>query len=334
MSIISLFLPPFLLAFCICVSILFLLEYLRSRFGERVPSFWKRFGGAAIVPAFVMALLWDPHLVVSRELGIVMVGCVAILFFGLADDVFRFGWKVQFLFQSALVALIGWGGMRIYSVPVPFVGSVFFDTLPGGAVLGGIILFLWVILLMNVLNWSDGIDGLLPSIALVSSLILFVLSLFPEVNQPPLGILTMALLGSVSGLLLFNAPPAKIFSGTAGSFFLGFTLASFAVLSGTKIATALLTLLLPVLDALSVIVERLRSGRSPFLGGDFRHLHYRLRELGWSDRRIVFSYASVTALIGIVALLTNPFGKTISFLSAALLALTFLTFVRRNVEQK
>lgn len=274
----------------------------------------KRFGGVSVLAPFLMTILTEDRMVLTSPLIGMTIGLLGILVFGVADDVFRLGWRIQLLFQVALAVFVFSFGMRILSVPLPFFGSVFLESLPCGEWIGFALLVLWIVLLMNVLNWADGVDGLLPGITLVSSMVLFFLSLLPHVNQPALGILSMALFGSVLGLFLFNFPPARVFSGTAGSFGIGFALACISVISGTKIATALLTLAIPTIDAIWVVGERLRAGASPFHGGDFRHLHYRLRDIGWSDRRIALSYATVTACIGTTALLADAFGKLLLFL--------------------
>lgn len=90
--------------------------------------------------------------------------------------------------------------------------------------------------------------------------------------------------------------------------FIGLLIAGLAVIAGTKIATALLVLSLPVADALWVIGERLRSGQSIF-HPDQRHLHYKLQELGWSENQIALFFFVLTALIGLIALNTEALGK-------------------------
>lgn len=329
-----LYLRPFLVSFSAVVVLLFLMRGLTFGRGKILGgfSFVRRLGGVAVILAFLVAVLSDSRLVVDRALLGMIVGTVAILFFGVWDDVRKLDWKLQGAFQLALGGVIFIFGMRIVSLPVPFVGQVFLDAFPLGGIFGFVALLLWVVFLMNVLNWADGIDGLLPSISLVAFFVIFLLSLVPEVHQPPIGILSMACIGSIAGLLLFNFPPARILAGTGGAFFAGFMLASLSVLSGTKIATALLVLSLPVLDALWVFFERVRSGASPFLGGDARHLHYRLREIGWSDRRIVAWYTVSAALIGALALSVDAIGKTVSFVLVCLSVFAFLSWVRRKTS--
>ncbi len=328
----SLYIRPFLTSFSVAVVVLTL--FLRLLSGSKGYSrnalLFRRFGGIAVILAFLSAVLLDPRLVLTPEIVGILVGSGAIMAFGAWDDVAALGWKTQFAFQCFLGGVLFVSGFRIFSVPVPFVGQVFVDGVSGGAILGGAILVFWVISVMNVLNWADGIDGLLPSLSFLAFLALFFLSVSPAVNQPPTGILSVAIAGAVLGLLIFNFPPSKFLAGTSGSFFVGFSLASISVLSGAKIATAVLVLSLPILDALWVFFERLRSNRSPFQGGDARHLHYRLREMGWSDRRIVAIYTLYTGVIGGIALSSGVLGKTLILLGLSALAVPLLALIRRK----
>ena len=324
----TLYLQPFLMSFLGAVFLLLLFREVLVWVNTSLPV--GRWGGVAVILASLLAVVTNPHLVMTPVIGGVLVGSTMILFFGILDDILVFGWKVQLSFQILLGVSLFLFGMRIFSVPVPFVGQVFVNALPGGTAIGCALLILWVVFVTNVLNWVDGIDGLLSSVSLLSFFSLLFLSLSPQVNQPPIGILCATLAGAVFGLLLFNVPPSRFFAGTSGSFFIGFSIAAISVLSGTKIATALLALSLPVLDALWVFADRLCAGVSPFRGGDARHLHYRLREIGWSDRRILLSYTLYTGTVGALALSTGTLGKTVSFILVGIVVLSFLFWVRKK----
>jgi UDP-GlcNAc:undecaprenyl-phosphate GlcNAc-1-phosphate transferase len=182
---------------------------------------------------------------------------------------------------------------------------------------------------MNAMNWLDGADGLCGGVSLITLTTIFFLSLKPEVFQPPIAILSVVGVGVVLGFLLFNVYPARILAGTVGSMFLGFLVATLAVIAGTKIATALLVLSLPIADALFVIWQRFHEGVSIFQP-DKRHLHYKLMGLGWSERRITWFFFSVTALIALIALNTQALGK----LLAIFLVLCVLFFLLFFVDYK
>ena len=307
---ITLFIPPFLTAFGLAVAFIMLILILPLFSKRKYPGRERRkknrnisrFGGVAMLSAYLFSLFLDPNLVLTREIIGLGVGIGLVFGFGFWDDVQELSWKVQIFFQVALGVVIFLFGMRIASVTNPFGGAFIFPT-EGFVLLGFLILLTWLFLVMNSMNWLDGMDGLSGGVSLITFITIFFLSLKPEVNQPPIAILAVIGAGATLGFLLFNLPPAKILAGTTGSMFLGFTIAVLAIIAGTKIATALLVLALPVADALWVIGQRLRAHTSIF-EPDQRHLHYRLSELGWSETRIACFFSFVTALIALIALST------------------------------
>jgi UDP-GlcNAc:undecaprenyl-phosphate GlcNAc-1-phosphate transferase len=336
----TLFLSPFLTAFTLTAGLIlvFLLVPLFRRkawrFGERhrYGQALSRHGGIAMLIAFLITFFFDPHLVMTREFIGLFIGVVLISLFGLWDDVSELGWKIQVFFQVALAVVIFIFGMRIASITNPF-GGVWMFPAEGFVIPGFLMLFLWLFLVMNAMNWLDGLDGLCGGVALITLLTVFFLSLKPEVNQPPIALLSIIGVGAVSGFLLFNIHPARILAGTVGSMFLGFLIAVLAIVAGTKIATALLVLALPIADALWVIGERLRAGASVFQP-DQRHLHYKLRELGWSEGRIAWVFSLVTAVIAVIALNTQSLGKFVAILLVLAIIFSLLLFVEQKTKSK
>lgn len=300
----------------------------------RFPRFF-RLGGVALILSFWLILFFDTHIVSSLALTALLGGSMAILVFGLLDDFFSVSWPLQLLFQGGLGFLLIFFGLRIDVMQGLFGGTWNFSHffIPGFPLL---LVFLWLFLILNTLNWIDGIDGLLGSISLIGFLTLFGVSLFPEVRQPTLSILSLVISGSLAAFLLFNWPPGRILAGTTGAYFLGFTLATLAIFAGAKVATALLVLTVPILDALFVLSERFFSGVSLFLP-DKRHLHYRLREIGWNDRQILLLYGAITMVMAVLAVSTHALGKLIAFGSVAfflLLLLVFLSWFTRFSQKK
>ncbi len=172
---------------------------------------------------------------------------------------------------------------------------------------------------MNAMNWLDGLDGLAGGVGFIGAITLFFLSISNLVNQSPLGIISIILAGAILGFLIFNFYPAKIFMGTSGSMFLGFILAVLAIFSGGKIATALLVMGFPILDAVWVIAQRIKSGKSPFKG-DARHLHYKLLEKGWPQKKVVLFIYSICIIFGVSAILFQNINKLFA------LAILFISF--------
>jgi UDP-GlcNAc:undecaprenyl-phosphate GlcNAc-1-phosphate transferase len=224
-------------------------------------------------------------------------------------------------------------GIRIQYLVDPFSGKmVQLDSgwMIGISFLAGLV---WILLLMNAMNWLDGIDGLSGGVTLIAVLTIFFLSLKAEVNQPPIAIIAMILVGSILGFLIFNFNPGKIMAGTAGSMFMGFSLAALAIFSGTKIATTLLVLVVPLVDFLWVIGERWKKGKSIFIA-DKNHLHYKLLELGWSQKKIVFSFFVITGLIAIIALNTRFIGKSITLVLSAIAMTLVLIGIEKYLKTK
>ena len=289
-------------------------------------------GGMAIIIAFCLALILDPELVISQPLWGIMTASFIILAFGLWDDFFEIDWKTQLFFQFVIAALIFIIGVRVEYVTNPL-GGVFFllsDNFFLPSLFFGI---LWIVLLMNTVNWIDGLDGLSGGVVFLGSLAIFFFSLKPEVNQPPIGIISMALAGAVLGFLIFNFYPARILAGTSGSMFMGFMLAVLSIFAGAKIATALLVMAVPIIDAIWVIGERIRSGNSVFKA-DRRHLHFKLLELGWSEKKISIFFYSITLIILMISLNTRTIGKTISIVLVFLIMVAYIIFVNNRLSHK
>ncbi|MEA2097640.1 MAG: MraY family glycosyltransferase [Patescibacteria group bacterium] len=285
-----------------------------------------RFGGVAIIISFLIAIFLSGDLIFDNlKLGIVF-SCLVILFFGIYDDLKNLSWKKQLLGQIIIVVIMIYAGLNVDYIANPFGGTEFrLDILQYSvfgieySVFGSLFILFWIIGFMNVMNWLDGLDGLAGGVGIIGAIALFFLSISSLVNQPPLGIISIALAGAILGFLFFNFYPAKIFMGTTGSMFLGFILAVLAIFSGGKIATVLLVMGFPILDAVWVIIQRIKAGESIFKG-DARHLHYKLLEKGWSQKKVVIFIYLICLSFGISAIVFQSLGK---FLVLAVLFVFF-----------
>jgi UDP-GlcNAc:undecaprenyl-phosphate GlcNAc-1-phosphate transferase len=185
-------------------------------------------------------------------------------------------------------------GVLVTSVQSPFGGLI---ALP--LVLGVIFTVSWLVGVSNAINWMDGLDGLAAGVTVVACAVLFVIT-GPVLGQWTLSYLPLALGAATLGFLPYNVHPARIFMGDSGSMFLGFTLGIMAIIGGAKLATALLVLGVPMLDAAYLIVYRLVRGRSP-MSADRGHLHHRLLDIGLSQPQAVTVFYVLTATFGLVA---------------------------------
>lgn len=279
------------------------------------------FGGLAVAAGFVVAALvagYQPAAPLRAFPAAVALAAAAggalVLLGGVLDDRFNLPAKIQILFPLAAAVLVVLGGVAIRFVSNPFGGVLRFDALQIGLpwsseglpLLGGLLTVAWLLATTNAAKLLDGLDGLVTGIGAIGSLTLFTLSVRPPVNQPETAVLTAALAGACLGFLPWNWHPAKIFLGETGSAWLGFSLGVLAVISGGKIATALLILGLPILDVVWVILRRaIKERRSPFSTADRQHLHHRLLALGLSHRGAVLMLYGLTATFGVFAVWTH-----------------------------
>jgi UDP-GlcNAc:undecaprenyl-phosphate GlcNAc-1-phosphate transferase len=169
---------------------------------------------------------------------------------------------------------------------------------------------------------------LASGIGVIASLTLFFLSLTPKVNQPMTATIAILLCGTLLGYLRYSFNPAKIFLGESGSVLIGFILGALSIILGGKIATALLVMGVPIMDVAWVILRRLWYGTSPFKA-DRKHLHFRLLDIGLSQRQAVLILYLLSALFGFTAVFLQSMGKLIALLilSVTMFALALATVV-------
>jgi UDP-N-acetylmuramyl pentapeptide phosphotransferase/UDP-N-acetylglucosamine-1-phosphate transferase len=188
---------------------------------------------------------------------------------------------------------------------------------------------------MYTTKFLDGVDGLAASVSSVGAAMVMMLALSAAYFQPDVALLSAVCLGALLGFLAWNLPPASIFLGEGGSTFVGYALGTLAVISGGKLATLLLVIGIPLLDVAWVVVRRFRAGGLPAVfRGDRRHLHHRLRDLGLSDRAIVFAYAVVAAAFGLAALVLQSREKLAALGLLALLMLVLASFIVSRERRK
>ncbi len=173
-------------------------------------------------------------------------------------------------------------------------------------VLADVLALIWIVWCMNMINWSKGLDGQLPGVVVIAAVIIAMLSFrFTEdVTQWSVTILAAITAGAYLGFLPWNWYPQKMMPGYGGGALAGFLLAVLSILSGAKLATLILVLAIPMIDAGYVIVRRIKEGKSP-VWGDRGHFHHKLMDLGWNKPKIAVFYWLVTLVLGLMALQLN-----------------------------
>ncbi len=244
---------------------------------------------------------------------------------------------LRFFINILCAVIVVGAGVTVPFITNPLGGIFSFThlTIPFLAItLGDIIAGLWIIWVMTMLNWSKGVDGQMPGIVAISALVIGVLSLrFPFIDSTSLidARLSFIIAGSSLGFLLFNFYPAKIFPGY-GATSMYLLLAVVSILSSAKLATAILVMGVPMVDAIVTIIRRILEGRSPFWG-DKKHLHHLLLRLGYTQRQIALFYWIISAIVGTIALTVRSESKPFALLLLFALAgggLLFLHLLMRN----
>ncbi len=268
-------------------------------------------------------------------LGVFGAGLILMLS-GTWDDYYNLKPKWQFWWVIVSVLIIIFSGTTIK-----------FITRPGGGVLnlagpkfvlggqdiyllGGVFTFLWLIIITNTTKLLDGVDGLASGITLIGTLILFIISLFWDQPNSGTSMMIIVFTGSILGFLVLNFYPAKIFLGNGGSNLLGLFLGTLAIVSGAKIATALLVMTLPLLDMLWVIIQRIKKNESPFKHADRKHFHFRLLDLGFSQKQTVLIIYLISFIFGTLALFQGTIGKLFTLLFLVIFTLIIFRLVYKS----
>ena len=297
------FLMPFILAMVVTMASLPLLAKLAAKWlivdqpGTRkmhstpIP----RVGGLAMVIGVLAAASLGMNL--QPQDRWFLAAAAVLVGFGILDDRFDLDYRIKFIGQLlAVIIVVTLGDVQIRAVTL---GDRVL--LPGWISLPLTVFFL--VGVTNAINLADGLDGLAGG---TSFLCLCAVALLSSSADPACTALALALAGAVLGFLRFNTYPASVFMGDAGSQLLGFSIGVLSVRAtqsvGTEVSTAipLLLLALPILDTLSVIVQRIGEGRSPF-SADKNHIHHKLLAMGFVHHEAVMVIYVVQGTLFVLA---------------------------------
>jgi len=252
-------------------------------------------GGAAIWLTFVIChFVFIPHTVYGN---IILLASTFLFLVGLVDDLLH-----TKPYQKLIGQILGSAFVVYYGLSLPWTGSV---------LLNMALAIFWLIGITNAINLLDNMDGLASGIAIIAAGFLAVS--FVTSGQYTEALILLIFAASLLGFLIFNSNPASIFMGDCGSMFVGFFLASSALInvSGGRsrsflpvLAVPILVLFIPIFDTTFVTVLRKLSGRAASQGGR-DHTSHRLVALGMSERHAVWMLYGFAALSGVLAILVQ-----------------------------
>lgn len=295
-----LFLGSFLSAY-IVLAIVLRLPAIKLRRNKNQPNIY--YVGAVIISLiniFCFIIIDQPLLIIG-----LLLSSIIIIFVGTLDEITSLSPSVQLISQLIIAAVISLSGWTIRFISNPWSeGIIHLQLLSVGSfsLLSIILTSLWLVFLMNAINWIDGADGLAGGIGSIAFITLAAVALLPSVQDSRT--LSLAIIGAgvMLGFLIWNWPPAKVYLGTTGSWFLGLFIGITAIVGGGKIATTLLVLAIPTLDAILVIIQRLFIKQAPWQGDKTHHLHHRLLTIGLSPQTITLLAILFSASFGLAAL--------------------------------
>ncbi|MFC5338766.1 MraY family glycosyltransferase [Leucobacter denitrificans] len=297
---------------------------LRERDVHRVPT--PRLGGVAmfigLLAAFGVAATqpeFRPLFNGDMKIWALIGACLLIAVIGVLDDVLDLDWMIKLGAQLLAAGVLAWNGVQIVSLPLG-------DTLVIGSPIVNFVLTVFLMtLVMNAVNFVDGLDGLVAGVAIIASATFYVYTLVLTsqmghvVSVTFSSLIALVLVGICLGFLPFNWHRAKMFMGDTGALLVGLLMATSTVSVTGEVNPAALdiqlvlasyipiilpvaVLALPLADFSLAVLRRVRAGKSPF-EADRRHLHHRLLDMGHSPIQAVLFFYLGTAVLSVAGLL-------------------------------
>ncbi|MFP7760803.1 MraY family glycosyltransferase [Marisediminicola sp. LYQ134] len=310
-----------------------------------------RLGGVAmflgIVTAFWVAsqlrqfdlIFSDPGPVIA-----ILIAAFMIVLIGVADDVWDLDWLTKLAGQLVAAGILVSQGVQLVTLPIEGVLIV-------PPLLGLGLTVIAVVLVMNAVNFIDGLDGLVAGVVLIANAVFFVYSYILNTSLQTqseyfnlASLISAVLIGACVGFLPLNWHPAKMFMGDAGALLVGLLMAASAVAVTGQIDTGIITsgrqllpaflpillplavLVVPLLDFALAVSRRVSAGKSPF-SADRKHLHHRLLDMGHSHfHAVLIFYAWTTVVsIGFLSFLFLPPWLSITFIVVGFIVCTLIT---------
>ncbi len=320
---------------------------IRDRDVHTTPT--PRLGGVAIVLGLGAALIVAAFLPVFGPVFVnimpvigIGIGIVLMAVVGVIDDLIDLNWLVKLGAQLIAAVVLAWSGVQIVSLP--FSGILLLSP-----TMSLVLTVFAVVLVMNAINFIDGLDGLVAGVTLIAGAVFFIYSYILATGPGETSyfnlstLLTAALCGALIGFLPVNWHPAKMFMGDSGALVIGLVLAASTIsvtgqVDPTRIdpgqfvpafiplALPLAVLVVPLVDFILAVTRRILGGRSPF-AADRKHLHHRLLDMGHTHfRAVLILYAwTVVAAVGALLFMFIDAIVATGIVAAGLIVTTILT---------
>ncbi len=294
-------------------------------------------GGIAIFLGFFSILFFVREDLIAGQLEFhhwfgFFIGACFLMIGGFLDDKYNLPIKIQIIWPLLAIVSVIAGGVGIDKVTNPFNGLIFLDQFKISlwhikgvtyyfVIIADIFTLIWLMGMMYTTKLLDGVDGLVTGITTIGGLVIFLFTTTTQYYQPDIALASLIFSAACLGFLVLNWHPAKIFLGEGGSLLLGYILGVLAIISGGKVAIALLVMGIPILDVAWTMLRRLYYGKNPFKFADKKHLHHKLLNLGLGQRKTVLLYYIMALIFGGSALFLQSTGKIYALLLLAIVAL-------------
>jgi UDP-GlcNAc:undecaprenyl-phosphate GlcNAc-1-phosphate transferase len=313
----ALLLVPFLRRWALNRNVLDSVDPLRKLHTQATP----RIGGIALMVPFLIgtgliAVFLHREMVeaaLAREWFVMVAGCVAMFAVGLWDDFRPIGAKIKLFLQVVICTVVAVFGFQLYVLSNPFTGGQF-----ELGKWGWFFAAFWLLSTTNLVNLIDGADGLAGGVCLIVFAALALTMWFTA--GITMFLLCVLMIGTLLGFLIHNFPPARIFMGDGGAYFLGFLIGQVGLAGDHKSTVAaamvvpLLALGVPIIDTVLAILRRGIRGL-PLFRADREHVHHRLIDMGLSPQRavmVIYLVCVVFCALGLVVFFQKGKGLAVS----------------------
>lgn len=263
-------------------------------------------GGLAIFAGVMVAMLAFLPAGYGKDTQLwhgVLMAAALITLVGALDDRFDLHPLAKLAGQIVAAVIVVHYGVAVKSITLPFVGALAFPK-AGATNAGPALTVVGLVVMMNVVNLSDGVDGLAAGVCVIIAGTLAIIAF--DLDRAAPGVLAALTAGAALGFLVHNFPPASSFMGDCGSNLLGLLMGVVTVEAAVKTPVVvsfvlpLILLMVPFLDTTFVVLKRLKYKR-PIYAADSEHFHHRMARIGFSTRRtIAYLYAWTLMLAGLV----------------------------------